>query len=132
MTETNETDSEREKAMKKMVLGMVAAMAVCLALGSTATAATTVKTVVLPGGMNDNWTVTFVGGFKAAVLIKGDGDTDLDLYVYDQNGNLIAFSEGPTDREAVTFTPRWTGKFKIKVVNRSRFIANRYTIAWGQ
>ena len=130
MTETNETDSEREKAMKKLVLGMVAAMAVCLALNSTATAATTVKTVVLPGGMNDNWTVTFVGGFKAAVLIKGDGDTDLDLYVYDELGNLIASSAGPRDRAAVSWTPRWTGKFTIKVVNRSRFVSNRYAIAW--
>ena len=115
--------------MKKMVIGAMAAVAVCLALTGGAEAAT-VRTSVVPGGTTDVWTETFVGGFKAAVVLVGDGDTDLDLYVYDENGKLITYSEGPSDREAVSWTPRWTGKFTIKVVNRSRFTANRYSIAW--
>jgi hypothetical protein len=114
--------------MKKMVIGVVAAV-ICLALASRVQAAT-VKTDVVRGGMTDVWTVTFVGGMQSTVAIVGDGDTDLDLYVYDENGNLIAKSDGPSDREVVRFTPRWTGKFKIHVVNRSRFISNRYSIGW--
>ncbi len=115
--------------MKKIVASGVAAVVLCLALSGAALAAT-VKTTVLPGGMTDTWTVTFAGGFKAAVAVVGDGDTDLDLYVYDENDNLVAKSDGPRDRESVSWTPRWTGKFKIKVVNRSRFVSNRYVIAW--
>ena len=115
--------------MKTMVLGVVAALALALSFSSSAEAAS-VRTAVVPGNTTDVWTITFAGGFKAAVAISGDGDTDLDLYVYDENRNLIASSAGPRDRESVSWTPRWTGKFTIKVVNRSRFVSNRYAIAW--
>ncbi len=39
----------------------------------------------------------------------------------------IAFDDGPTDDYVVSWTPRWTGKFVIKVVNRGR-VANTYTM----
>ena len=32
---------------------------------------------------------SFVGGELAKVYARGDGDSDLDLYVYDERGNLI-------------------------------------------
>src|SRR2546421_7292389 len=119
--------------MKSMVIGFVAAavLAVGVVGGVKAGSAggATAKVTVVAGGTSDVYTVTFIGGQRAEVAIVGDGDTDLDLYVYDENGNLIASSDGPSDREAVSWTPRWTGKFKIKVVNRSRLMANRYAIA---
>ncbi|MBP5670914.1 MAG: hypothetical protein J6X49_00865 [Victivallales bacterium] len=75
----------------------------------------------------DSYERHFTAHERAAVIVSGDGDTDLDLYVYDENGNLIAKDEDNTDECLVTWTPRWTGKFIIKVVNCGS-ISNRYTI----
>ena len=66
----------------------------------------------------DIYNITFRGGEYAYVSVIGDGDTDLDLYIYDQNGNLIAQDIDYTDRCVCTWTPRWTGSFRIKIVNR--------------
>ena len=71
---------------------------------------------------------TFVGREWEVLAVSGDGDTDLDLYVYDENGNLIAKDDDYSDDCLVRFIPRWTGRFTIKVVNRGHY-TNRYTIA---
>lgn len=67
-------------------------------------------------------TITYNQGFYAGelaiVTLMGDGYTDLDLYVYDENGNLIACGTDSIDGVAVSWTPRWSGRFTIKVVNR--------------
>ena len=62
--------------------------------------------------------VAFRGGEQARVTVDGDGDTDLDLYIYDENGNLITKDDDNTDYCICTWTPKWTGKFTIKIVNR--------------
>jgi hypothetical protein len=61
------------------------------------------------------------------VKVRGDGDTDLDLYVYDQNDNLIAKDTDYTDQCVVRLTPKWTGGFTIKIVNRGR-VYNKYRL----
>lgn len=76
----------------------------------------------------DRYVLTFRGDEKAVVAVNGDGDTDLDLYIYDENGNLIASDTDSTDSCVATWTPKWTGKFTIKVVNRGS-VYNRYEIA---
>ncbi|MDY4512810.1 MAG: hypothetical protein SPE10_05105 [Paludibacteraceae bacterium] len=63
----------------------------------------------------------------AEILVSGDGDTDLDLYVYDENGNLIVSDTDYTDDCYVRFYPRWTGMFRIKIVNRGG-VYNRYVL----
>ena len=75
----------------------------------------------------DRYTIVFRGGEHARVFVKGDGDTDLDLYVYDENGNLIAQDTDGEDTCLVNFQPKWTGKFIIRVVNRGR-VYNRYRL----
>jgi hypothetical protein len=57
------------------------------------------------------------GGEYTELALIGDGDTDLDLFVYDENGNLIASGETYSDVEVVGFTPLWTGTFIIEVHN---------------
>lgn len=74
----------------------------------------------------DVFTIAFRGGETAAVAISGDGDSDLDLYVRDENGNLICYSESNGDDEWCRWTPRWSGNFVIRVVNRG--IANQYVL----
>ena len=75
----------------------------------------------------DFYAVTFRRGEIARVALSGDGDTDLDLYVFDESGNLIASDEDGSDDCYVSWVPRWTGSFTIKVVNRG-YVANDYTI----
>lgn len=66
--------------------------------------------------------VSYTGKFwvdeLAEVCVSGDGDTDLDLYVYDANGNLIGSDTDYSDDCVVRWVPAWTGTFVIKVVNR--------------
>ena len=71
--------------------------------------------------------VVFVGGRHARVKINGNDRSNLDLYVYDQNGNLIGRHTGFSDYGVVRWTPRWTGSFRIVVVNRG-YRWNRYRI----
>lgn len=82
---------------------------------------------VVGPGRSDNFNVSFVAGYIAEVALSGDGDTDLDLYVYDSNGNLIASDTDYTDDCYVNWVPAWTGRYIIKVVNRGR-VANRYVL----
>jgi len=56
----------------------------------------------------------------AEVGLDGDNDSDLDLYVFDQNGNIICASESGGDAEYCSWYPKWTGMFRIAVVNRGR------------
>lgn len=68
--------------------------------------------------------IVFRGREKASIGVVSDGDCDLDLFVYDENGNLI---EKDTDYDPhclVEFTPKWTGPFTIKVKNLGRVYAD--------
>jgi hypothetical protein len=89
-----------------------------------------VRTTTLPGNMNDTYTVSFRGGEEARVAVVGSGNTTLDLYIYDQNGNLVTSAVGPGDRCLCTWVPIWTGPFRVRVVNMG-FQANTYSIAWN-
>jgi len=77
---------------------------------------------------SDVYKMTFRGGRSARIGVIGDGDCDLDLYVYDENGNLIRSDTDGTDRCYVRWTPRWTGPFLVKVKNLGRVYAD-YVIA---
>lgn len=70
---------------------------------------------------------TFLGGELAVVSIAGDGDTDLDLYVFDNNGNLVVRAIGLTDRETVSFVPAFTSNYRIEVRNLGN-VWNQFSI----
>lgn len=78
-------------------------------------------------GATDVYNISFRGGELAMVIVVGDGDTDLDLYVYDNNGNLVASDTDYTDDCVCSWTPRWTGNFRIKIKNRGR-VYNNYVL----
>jgi len=75
----------------------------------------------------DDFAVNFYAGELARVAVVGDGDTDLDLYIYDANGNLIVADTDYSDRCLVQFVPRWTGTFRVRVVNNG-YVSNRYVL----
>lgn len=69
------------------------------------------------GAFTDVYEITFTGGEIAEIAIGGDGDTDLDLLVYDEFNNYVASDTSSTDNAYVAWTPRWTGKFRVEVRN---------------
>ena len=84
--------------------------------------------VTLPGSTTDNYDgVDFNGGEYAEVYAEGSGATNLDLYVYDENGNLICSDTDYSDIAYCGWTPKWTGPFDIVVINRGDS-SNRYAL----
>ena len=79
------------------------------------------------GNTSDTYTIRFRGGELAEIGIVGDGDTDLDLYVYDENGNSIVYDNSYSGNCYVSFYPRWTGPFRVKVINRGH-VYNNYCL----
>ncbi len=75
----------------------------------------------------DTYCIKFYAGETAEVFVSGDGDTDLDVYVYDANGNLITQDDDYTDDCYVAFIPYYTTAFTIKIVNRGD-VYNQYTM----
>ena len=65
----------------------------------------------------DVYELTFVGGEEAMVLVEGDGDTDLDLYVLDESGSSVCADDGPTDVMICSWIPATTRVFRIEVRN---------------
>jgi hypothetical protein len=75
----------------------------------------------------DTFTDTFRASEGALVSIRGDGDTDLDCWVYDENGNEIDSDTDGTDHCVLSWTPRWRGTFEIRVSNLGS-MSNCYTL----
>ncbi|MEO0480740.1 MAG: hypothetical protein AAF196_14785 [Planctomycetota bacterium] len=65
----------------------------------------------------DFFNITFKGGELARVFVEGDGDTDLDLYVYDSEGNLMDSDVHTSDVCLARWTPSRTQTFRIEVRN---------------
>lgn len=64
-----------------------------------------------------SYNIAFTGGQRAAVSSAGAGRTDIDMYIYDANGNLICRDINYSDRSFCAWTPRWTGTFRIELRN---------------
>ena len=79
------------------------------------------------GNSTDTYNISFIANSLAEIVVSGDGDTDLDLYVYASNGNLIVKDNDYTDDCYVRWYPKWTGRFIVKIVNRGP-VYNRYVI----
>jgi hypothetical protein len=66
----------------------------------------------------DEYRIVVPAGQFTRLTVRGQSCTDLDLYVYDENGRLIVSDTDCTSLCIVSWTPRWTGPFFIRVVNR--------------
>ena len=71
--------------------------------------------------------MNFIEGELAEIGVVGDSDTDLDLFVFDSSDNKIATDTDYTDRCYVSWIPKWTGRYRVVVVNRG-MVANQFTI----
>jgi hypothetical protein len=79
----------------------------------------------LRGGYTDVWTIPFYGGLLAEVAVLGDGDSDLDVIITDENGNTICVDRSFSDKVYCSWTPRWNGYFYVTVMNMGR-VRNSY------
>jgi hypothetical protein len=80
------------------------------------------------GGYTDSYRgMSFRGNSTAEVAVVGDGDTDLDLFVYDENGNLICQDLNYSDQSFCRWVPRWTGPFTVKIRNNGG-VSNSYVM----
>jgi len=80
------------------------------------------------GNSVELYDISFIEGQLAEILVRGDGDTDLDLYVFDSGGHLIAQDADYTDRCYVSWVPVWTGRFTVKIVNRGPILNNYHLV----
>lgn len=78
-----------------------------------------------PGTANDRveagqsiwYEVAFHGGMTALFEVVGDGDTDLDCWVFDEYENLVTSDTDYTDHCVLMWTPPRTGAYYVKVTN---------------
>lgn len=76
----------------------------------------------------DRWEIgRFRAGERAQVIVDGDGDTNLDCYVYDEHQNLIGEDDDATDYCVLSWIPRYTGPFTLSVRNLGR-VWNEYVL----
>ena len=60
---------------------------------------------------------TLHAGVSYALIGVCDNDCpDLDLKLYDENGNLIDKDTAPDSTPVIRVTPRWTGAFYVRVI----------------
>lgn len=78
-------------------------------------------------GATDVWKIVLRGGKPVHLFVMGDGDTDLDVFVYDTEGNLVADDSG-CDEAGISFTPRWTMTYIIKIKNLGK-VYNQYVMS---
>jgi hypothetical protein len=118
------------KAIRTVVLAAVVG-SLALALPGAASAAPKggkiAKVDSVRANETDVYQMEFVVGVATQVHVVGDGDTDLDLFVYDPLGREVANDVGPTDNCYVRFTPTMAGKYTIKIKNLGG-VFNRYAL----
>jgi hypothetical protein len=68
--------------------------------------------------------ILFRGSEVARIVIEGDGDCDLDLYVYNDDGVLVAKDDDYTDYCTVSWVPNYTKSYRIVVKNRGSVYAD--------
>ena len=105
--------------MKNMGLViLMAALFVSGSAGAGAQAGPKTHRDTVAANSRDAYIITFVREKPAIILVKGDGSTDIDCVVYDNNENRVAQDLAGTDMCTLQWTPAWTGKFKLMIINR--------------
>jgi len=70
---------------------------------------------------------TFEGRKKASIAVLGDGETDLDMYIYDETGKLVGLSDTLWDNEMMYWRVEKATSYRVEVRNVGR-VYNDYTI----
>jgi hypothetical protein len=71
--------------------------------------------------------LSFLEGKKASVTVRSDKETDVNLFVYDEDKKVVAKDDSPGPSCDLTFTPKKAGKYVLEILNKGPG-ANRSTI----
>lgn len=71
----------------------------------------------LSTAQTETWPVAFFGASLAEVAILGNGKSNLDLKITDENGNAVCQDIAPSDTAYCSFYPAQNGTFLITVNN---------------
>jgi hypothetical protein len=82
----------------------------------------------LPAGQTDVWEIPFYGNSYAEIAVVGDGDSNLDIVVTDENGNVFCYDVSWSDSLYCDFTPAWNGYFYVTVQNIGRMRNSYYLL----
>lgn len=88
---------------------------------------------ILPPGGEKLVSVNLAAGRSYLIVGSGCEDAfDVDVMVYDQNRNLVARDTDASAVAVAKVTPRWSGKFFIKVrMHRSTSNGAHYVVLYG-
>jgi hypothetical protein len=75
----------------------------------------------------DRWTVWAPAG-ASQIVVDGDGDTDLDCFVYDRFGQLLGMDNDRTDYCVVNFRQGTGGNIRVVIRNLGD-VYNNYTVS---
>ena len=103
--------------------GAVAATAVALLSGAASAAVTTIYGSVDAGARNVH--TMWIGEYDNFVMVRGDGDTDLDCWLYDSTGRRVSSDTNTTDF-CVLRAPG-VGRHRLAIRNFGR-VYNRYAV----
>jgi hypothetical protein len=84
----------------------------------------------LSQGYYMDYDVTLQRGVQYLIFACGDRRArDIDIYLYDENGYLVARDNQTDNQPLVYITPRWTGPFRLRIKMYSAYGAANYTMA---
>lgn len=75
---------------------------------------------VIGVGRTSQFLFIFKGDEMARVIVRGDGDGDIDCTLSDENGNVVSRDNDDTDTCLVRVTPLRTGEFTLRVKNNGK------------
>lgn len=108
--------------MKFALAALVLATITCpVLLASNASAdpvggSRTFEDAVRPGGI-DSYNFLLRREETTIFAVVGSGSSDIDCFLYDEHGGLVAKDNDDTANCVLSVAPRWTGRFVLKVVN---------------
>lgn len=75
-----------------------------------------IKFASLYNGRSDDYYFSLSKGWQYQIIAVCDGDCgDIDLCLYDEYGGEIDCDTASDDKPMVAATPRWTGRFRLRV-----------------
>lgn len=82
----------------------------------------------IAAGATNAYHVALEPSVQTTIDVRGNGATDLDCYVVDPQGDVIAKDDSLSDHCRLAFTPSDTGKVTLRVVNRGA-VANDFVVS---
>ena len=119
--------NRKQRWTKSLVATLVGLLTLAPTASATPCYGYDIGTHVVNARCSQTFYECFSQGEWGRIVLAGDGDTDLDLYVYDSCGNLVGSDTDYTDYCEVTWFAYRGGTYTIVVSNRGS-VYNQFTI----